>query len=554
MSTIGLLPTGMAVDTTTGIVTVAANTTAGNYSLTYKICEVNNVANCDSVSSTIVVSAPIIDAVVDTTAAINGLIGGTTTALTLNDSLNGVPVVIGTDPGNVTMSTMGLLPTGMTVDTITGIVTVAANTAAGNYSLAYKICEIDNPTNCDSVSSTIVVEAYVTEPSHADPGIGILMVPASLRKDSTGNLLVMVGNYGQDTIVPNSLRLTLNVGSNAEITGTGVLESWSMESQTSGLGNTIVLTNTVAGFGSFDVENISINVIASVSGLELIFGKIEYTGGASNFAQGNATVENDSSQTSLTGFGIVAQNDIAGPVNGLTALVVVPNVLANDSLNGAPVSLNDVVLVQTGGVNPYLILGPSGEVTLNGNTPAGTYTLTYQICEVTNPVNCDTANVEVEVFREAPDFTPTIDVGTLSISYAGGPKNVIVNINGIKDEASYGSVVVKILKGIAYDFSFAPAATVLTLDGNNGATAVSNIAWELTDENPFFITMTLKPGNLIAGNDFSNFGFTITLKDDVPNQTTQPITVTIVNGTGLDDQNNNNAYTVVIMTIIAPAT
>ncbi|MDX6187456.1 DUF11 domain-containing protein, partial [Flavobacterium sp. Fl-77] len=94
-----------------GTVTVPANTPSGNYSVSYTICEVNNPLNCSTISSTVVVSAPAIVAVTETTPAVNGLPGGTTTALTSNDTLNGSPVVVGTAAGNVQI-TSSTVPVG----------------------------------------------------------------------------------------------------------------------------------------------------------------------------------------------------------------------------------------------------------------------------------------------------------------------------------------------------------------------------------------------------------------------------------------------------------
>jgi hypothetical protein len=96
---------------------------------------------------------PIILAVADTTTAV----GGATTSLTLNDRLGGVPVVIGTAPGDVTLSGV-TVPTGLTLNA-NGTVTVAPNTPTGNYSLTYKICEVTNPANCSTATSKIVVAA-----------------------------------------------------------------------------------------------------------------------------------------------------------------------------------------------------------------------------------------------------------------------------------------------------------------------------------------------------------------------------------------------------------
>jgi hypothetical protein len=41
----------------------------------------------------------------------------------------------------------------------TGTIAVAVNTPAGSYPISYKICEVSNPTNCSTVTSTITVTA-----------------------------------------------------------------------------------------------------------------------------------------------------------------------------------------------------------------------------------------------------------------------------------------------------------------------------------------------------------------------------------------------------------
>ncbi|MBC7616214.1 MAG: DUF3494 domain-containing protein, partial [Pedobacter sp.] len=59
--------------------------------------------NPECVTST-PLGTPVIVAVADTTAPVNGSTGGNTAALTLNDKLGGAPVVIGTAPGNVVLT------------------------------------------------------------------------------------------------------------------------------------------------------------------------------------------------------------------------------------------------------------------------------------------------------------------------------------------------------------------------------------------------------------------------------------------------------------------
>ena len=86
---------------------------------------------------------------------------------------------------------------------------------------------------------------------------------------------------------------------------------------------------------------------------------------------------------------------------GATGGTAVPNVLAGtgaDTLNGAPATLTTVTLSQVSTTNPNVTLDPAtGAVNVAPNTPAGSYTLVYQICETLNPANCDTANVTVTV-------------------------------------------------------------------------------------------------------------------------------------------------------------
>jgi hypothetical protein len=149
---------------------------------------------------------------------------------------------------------------------------------------------------------------------NADPGIGILMSSASVALNSTGILSATVGNYGNGTIVSNSVRVTVSVGSSAEIIGiaSGSDARWSQLSLTTGSGNTIKLTNTGGGFSSFDASDILLtvrgNVVSDATG---IAGNIVYIAVPNpllcagcpstplNVFQGNASNSNENSETSV---------------------------------------------------------------------------------------------------------------------------------------------------------------------------------------------------------------------------------------------------------------
>ena len=107
----------------------------------------------------------------------NGTDGGVTTSVLASDMLNGVAV----DPADVTL-TVGASDPELTLDPVTGLITVAPGTAAGTYTVEYTICEDLNPTNCATVVETVVVEEAeitaapdtVTGIDSVDGGIGVI--------------------------------------------------------------------------------------------------------------------------------------------------------------------------------------------------------------------------------------------------------------------------------------------------------------------------------------------------------------------------------------------
>ncbi|WP_131799985.1 T9SS type B sorting domain-containing protein, partial [Flavobacterium tructae] len=207
-----------------GTVTVPANTPSGNYSVSYTICEVNNPLNCSTISSTVVVSAPAIVAVTETTPSVNGLPGGTTTALTGNDTLNGSPVVVGTAAGNVQI-TSSTVPVGSgLVVNADGTVTVPANTPSGNYSVSYTICEVNNPLNCSTISSTVVVSApaivAVTETTPSVNGLPGGTTTALTGNDTLNGSPVVVGTAAGNVQITSS---TVPVGSGLVVNADGTV-------------------------------------------------------------------------------------------------------------------------------------------------------------------------------------------------------------------------------------------------------------------------------------------------------------------------------------------
>ena len=113
-------------------------------------------------------------------------------------------------------------------------------------------------------------------------------------------------------------------------------------------------------------------------------------------------------------------DDTASGVNGLTGATGVLNVLVNDTLNGTVVTTSDVTLTETvAEPNGYLVLNTDGSVDVPPNTPAGTFQLTYQICQTLNPSNCDTAvasvTVDVPVIISEDDAASDVSPGATAV-------------------------------------------------------------------------------------------------------------------------------------------
>jgi len=125
---------------------------------------------------------------------------------------------------------------------------------------------------------------------------------------------------------------------------------------------------------------------------------------------------------------IIANNDNPSSVNGYVGNTNVINAYTNDSFNGLPINLTEItgnVLTAatpafSGAPVPSMNAG-TGIVSVPSGTPAGTYTITYRICENLIPTNCDTAVVTV------PVSAPLID----AVADSFGPINGTTGLNNV---------------------------------------------------------------------------------------------------------------------------
>ncbi|HKL91152.1 MAG TPA: gliding motility-associated C-terminal domain-containing protein, partial [Allomuricauda sp.] len=104
------------------------------------------------------------------------------------------------------------------------------------------------------------------------------------------------------------------------------------------------------------------------------------------------------------------------------------NVLSNDTYNDGTATLDQVVLTST--ATDALIINGEGNVSVVEGTEAGTYTISYTICDVLDVDNCDSATVTVEVMQGAVNIIDAVDDQYIAETGDGGEipeSNVLLN-------------------------------------------------------------------------------------------------------------------------------
>ncbi|UWY30506.1 gliding motility-associated C-terminal domain-containing protein [Flavobacterium sp. TR2] len=350
-------PKGYLTLDANGNIVLGANPPAGDYELTYEICEKLNPDNCSSNKVKVTVGTPIIDAVEDVIASINGNIGGTTISLAANDKLNGSPITVGTAAGEVKFEIIGTLPSGLTLNA-DHTITVAPNTPKGNYNVEYKICENTNPTNCDSVIVTVpVTGGNLVANEDVVPSVLGSNIPQTLGKNVFDN-----DTKNSQPLNPSDVTLKTTA---ADLKGYLTLDA---------NGNIVLGANPPAG----DYE-LTYEICEKLNPDNCSSNKVKVTVG-----------------TPI----IDAVEDVIASINGNIGGTTI-SLAANDKLNGSSITVGtaagEVKFEIIGTLPSGLTLNADHTITVAPNTPKGNYNVEYKICENTNPTNCDSVIVTVPV-------------------------------------------------------------------------------------------------------------------------------------------------------------
>ena len=462
------------LNTTTGLVDVPAGTPSGSYVIRYQICEKLNPANCALANITVPVVSASITAANDNQGGINGLPGASNVLNVLGgDTLNGVPATTATV--NITLAVGSTVPAGLTFDPVTGNVSVSPNTPAGPYSFNYTICEKLNPANCATDTATVTVVA----------------APIAAVNDSVGGINGASGGTDVLNVLPgdtlNGVPVTTGTVTISVAAGSTVPPALIFDPVT---GNISVKPATAGGAYSF---NYTICEILNPT----------------NCATATATV-------TVVAAPISATDDTTAPVNGGTGAPAVIDALPNDNLNGAPATIATVTVAVVTPATPIAggpvpVLDPAtGLVTVPANTPAGTYTIAYQICERLNPANCAPATITVPV--TAGPIAATNDTAT-GINGATGANNVLNVLTGDTRNgtpATTATVDITLAAGstVPAGLTFDPATGNVSVNPGTPAGTYSfdyTICEKLNPTNcaTAKATVTVIPSPIVAVNDTS---------------------------------------------------
>ena len=518
------VPAGIQTNTN-GSLTVPAGTPAGTYTVSYRICERLNGSNCSSATVTVVVGQASLTAV-DNTFTVTNTTTTTTDSVLNNDSYNGTTGLVGNASVTLTWLTV---PTGIQTNT-NGSLTVPAGIASGTYAVTYRLCEVLNSSsNCSIATATIVVKGVATPTvtptvtitanadtyTHTVSSTTYTTTSNVLTNDRIGTNPATVASVTIQTATPttNSPYIDKNTGFVVIPSGTPT--------------GTHVLTYSLCGIapltGCSSVTTVTVNVV------------------------------------STTAINIVATPDgtvtISTATGGTTS-----SVLANDTLEGLPVTTGTVSFTWTTATPTGFTLNNDGTITVASNTAVGFYTVSYTICATRGGDRaCATSFIEVRVV--SPTATDTIEVNGETFTYTGTQLvgNVLTNekLNGVINP-SVNSVTIsattlsgtapfiKLSTGEVMVPPHTPAGTYVidyrvSVKGNANVYGTASVVVIV----PATPTSTVAP---IAADDrvetSRNTPVTIdVLANDTPNGATPTVVTTPLNGTAVVNPDGTIEYT-----------
>ena len=380
------------IATATGEVFLPAHTPAGTYTLTYSLCAKTAPYNCSEVATvTIIVSLPLVIARDDTYTV---TIGTTTITESIysNDS-------IGEQTPNASLVNFQAIGGSKDSDNfyvlsvnLAGNVLIPQGTPTGTYTLQYRICDVKDSHNCATATITVMVTEIPT--------------PFIIARDDTytvtiGTTTITESIYSNDSIgeqIPNTSLVNFqSIGGSKDSDNFYVLS-------VNLAGNVLIPQGTPIGTYTLEYRICDIH---HQSNCDTAIVKV-----------------------SITSPPVPPSTLVVAPDKfTYTGNAIVGNILDNDTIDDNLIELpNDDVNIKAEeptDTAPYIETS-TGNVIVPTHTPAGTYTLNYELC-IENLTICDATTVEVIV----PD-NPTPPAPPKSQEdETATPTNVLIPYNAI---------------------------------------------------------------------------------------------------------------------------
>ena len=364
----------------------------GTDSFTYRICDNVAAPNQACSEATVTIEVRDIEANNDdfTSVVVNSAVGNTnignvltnhTTKIDVlkNDSVVGNEVPATKDNVSVSVTNDNGLSTKLQIDSNGTVSLSEGNYASKEYTVEYQICEkglASGVTNCDTAKVQLKV-VRIKAQDNSYTGIDGINGNANV-----GNVLDN-DEYDSSTTKPTLSTVTLR-----QVRGATALEAGKpvpVLDVTSG--KVSVPANTPNGDYEIEYE-ICRKDYPSICSQAKIIVKVT----------GNIQAVDDQIRGVNGKRGGSLSNNRVPDANGNPY-----NVLSNDKLNGNPVSTSTVEITQGVEATPKELGKPSPKVTKTGfvevppNTPAGTYEVEYEICNLPGKTRCAKAKVTIEV-------------------------------------------------------------------------------------------------------------------------------------------------------------
>src|SRR5665213_3201619 len=299
-----------------------------------------------------------VNAVADSGTADAGVASRPIANVAANDSIKGAQATLGAS-GNATVAQLGTWPAGIALTPSRGAISTKISVPVGTYTVQYNVCDKSVPPNCAAASDSVSVisASIIANPDSGTVNAGVASRPianvaANDTIDGAPATLGASGNAVIAQVAPWPAGLVLN-------TATGA-----------------VSTNATISAGTYSVQ------------YQLCDLNTPH-----QCAQATDTVN-------IVAVSVVANPD-SGQVKLGVAAVAVPNVTANDTVNGAAVVLGasgNATVARVGTWPAGIALNTTtGALTSGTSVPAAVYNVTYKLCNTNKPAVCANAVDTVSV-------------------------------------------------------------------------------------------------------------------------------------------------------------